>query len=139
MDVASCINYYLENFQYKISCCVGSRRRQIDFFGRIKNNPVHAPTSGFLLFLPRIEYKIFHIENLHDCSVNIWLYLGILSNFIESLKFVFFKVSKEGSNLCAKMAHSDLEEKESLFTMYGHAFTVLDLRLCLQGSINSSR
>jgi hypothetical protein len=30
MDVASCIHYDRENFQYKISCCVGSRKRQMN-------------------------------------------------------------------------------------------------------------
>jgi hypothetical protein len=46
-------------------------------------------------FFLSLHSKVFRIENLQNCSVYIWLPLGIFFYF-EALKFEFFKVSKTG-------------------------------------------
>jgi hypothetical protein len=54
-----------------------------------------VPGFGFLLFLPRIKYKIFHNKILHTSRINHRLHFGIIFfNFFRSLNFKLFGVWK---------------------------------------------
>jgi hypothetical protein len=73
--------YTLQSCKFSIRNTLLYRLRKKDKFDKYcmkKNDIVHASRSiFFLLFLPRIKYKIFCIVILHDDSAYCCLHLGI--------------------------------------------------------------
>jgi hypothetical protein len=54
-----------------------------------RSETVHAPKSGFLLFFPRAEHKVFHIENPHKGRINHRLHPDI---FVETSLKIHIRV-----------------------------------------------
>jgi hypothetical protein len=60
LGVANCRHHDCVIFLYEIPCHVGSEKKiKWSKFERKKIYTVHAPRSGFLLFLSRTQYNVF--------------------------------------------------------------------------------
>jgi hypothetical protein len=87
----------VQSFQYKIPCCLHrlGKKEKLNKFRKKKLAMFTLPNMVFLLFLPRMEYKIFQIINLHDRSVYSQLHPAFFFDFFKAINLNFLDVKKE--------------------------------------------